>query len=328
MRDLAATVNQMLTDIGNVQSDYAKLGGVTGGQTLCGDTAIDGELTLQGTSDASKGQVVVDADLECTGLPNFELPNFDPGQFGNDFSGCFSNHGLFAGWNRTAGIGETDFVNVRSGGITGGFQFYEYNPTSHNIDPIFIIYGWGGIYVPGTYTQKIGTNADSTGQPAGDWASIIYHAVNSSGKNGLLVKNNYQAAGSTIFETGVDFVGGAYMPAFKVTGDLNVWMASDCSALTFTDRTEAFVGDALEAVKTISSDVDGNIDHDTLPKFVQSTYRDEEGVERPGRNIGNMVSILTTAVQQLHATLSEKEGTIERLEQRVILLEQSLLSAK
>lgn len=47
---------------------FATSAGTSGGQTLCGGTGVDEELTLKGTSDASKGCVTVDADLECTGL--------------------------------------------------------------------------------------------------------------------------------------------------------------------------------------------------------------------------------------------------------------------
>lgn len=49
------------------ESEFASLDGKAGGQTLCGGTEEDEELTLCGTSDVSKGCVTVDADLECTG---------------------------------------------------------------------------------------------------------------------------------------------------------------------------------------------------------------------------------------------------------------------
>jgi hypothetical protein len=49
------------------ESEFASLVGKAGGQTLCGGTEEDEELTLCGTSDVSKGCVTVDADLECTG---------------------------------------------------------------------------------------------------------------------------------------------------------------------------------------------------------------------------------------------------------------------
>lgn len=79
----------------------------------------------------------------------------------------------------------------------------------------------------GQATFKRGSNPDSSGQPSGTWAQIIYNATNSVGENGLLVKNNYAASGSTIFEVGVDLVGGAYLPWFKVLGDGDVVPGGD-----------------------------------------------------------------------------------------------------
>ena len=52
---------------------FATSAGTSGGQTLCGGTGVDEELTLKGTSDVSKGTVNVDADLACTG--SCQLPN-------------------------------------------------------------------------------------------------------------------------------------------------------------------------------------------------------------------------------------------------------------
>lgn len=57
---------------------FAVSAGASGGQTLCGGTGVDEELTLCGTSDASKGCVNVDSDLKCSG--NCQLPSI----FGSD----------------------------------------------------------------------------------------------------------------------------------------------------------------------------------------------------------------------------------------------------
>lgn len=65
---------------------------------------------------------------------------------------------------------------------------------------------------------KTGTNGDSTGQPTGDFAATVYHATNTSGKNGLLVKNNWSAPTSTVLEIGNDIVGGSYRSYLKVDG--------------------------------------------------------------------------------------------------------------
>lgn len=281
--------------------------------TICGDDQVDGELVLCGTSDVSKGQVTIDADLECNGdlctqikaaikaycdtlyaasgssvtngdshdhsggdgaqidhgelsglsdddhsiylklsgrtgyqkvlgLSQFVPPNFGSSVYGNDFSEKFDSstdgRGFFLGWNRTAGGGESDFINHHGAGSPGGFRFYEYNQSSKNIDLLFEVQGNGNVYVPG-----------------------------------------------------------------------------DCSANTFTDRTPGYSGDALAELKSIVNDAQGRINHKTLPAFARAKFTDPStGQETEGRNIGNMVSILTKAVQQLTEKLEVAEKKIAVLE--------------
>lgn len=281
--------------------------------TICGDDQVDGELVLCGTSDVSKGQVTIDADLECNGdlctqikaaikaycdtlyaasggsvtngdshdhsggdgaqidhgelsglsdddhsiylklsgrtgyqkvlgLSQFVPPNFGSSVYGNDFSEKFDSstagRGFFLGWNRTAGGGESDFINHHGAGSPGGFRFYEYNQSSKNIDLLFEVQGNGNVYVPG-----------------------------------------------------------------------------DCSANTFTDRTPGYSGDALAELKSIVNDAQGRINHKTLPAFARAKFTDPEtGTKTEGRNIGNMVSILTKAVQQLTEKLEVAEKKIAVLE--------------
>jgi hypothetical protein len=69
---------------------------------------------------------------------------------------------------------------------------------------------------------KLGTNPNSTGQPSGNWAGIIYNANNLTGYNGVLVKNNWNSSSSTVLEVGQDFVGLAYTSFLKVDGVGNV----------------------------------------------------------------------------------------------------------
>lgn len=84
-------------------------------------------------------------------------------------------------------------------------------------------------------TAKTGTNPDSTGQPSGTWASIIYNATNTISYNGLLVKNNWGSSTATIFEVGNDFVGGAYSSKFKIDGAGNITASG--STHSFTGNT-------------------------------------------------------------------------------------------
>lgn len=94
----------------------------------------------------------------------------------------------------------------------------------------------------------------------------------------------------------------------------NFWIANNCSALSFTDRTDAFVGDALAAIQRIAADEKGDIDHSTLPEFAQAIYTDAEGKEQAGRDIGNMVSVLTTGMQQLIAENTSLKERLKKLE--------------
>ena len=150
--------------------------------------------------------------------------------------------------------------------------------------------------------------------------------------------------------------GGVNVGADSDPGDNNLYVVGDCSALTFTDRTPAFVGDALAAIKAIQDDGNGHIDHATLPEFARRSYRkpifeevevqkkvpilDGKGKEiideitgevvtetitetviksdryeeAPGRDIGAMLSVLTTAAQQLLAENEALKVRVENLE--------------
>ena len=104
----------------------------------------------------------------------------------------------------------------------------------------------------------------------------------------------------------------------EVTGQ--VYFSANCSALSFTDRTPFYEGDALAEIKAIKG-IDGEIDHTTLPEFarVQRTIIVEPAIEakeatetepaitakeavtkiQQERDLGAMISILVKAVQQL-----------------------------
>lgn len=142
----------------------------------------------------------------------------------------------------------------------------------------------------------------------------------------------------------------AYVPGGFAVGSTsdpgagNIYASGDVSALTFTDRTPAFVGDALAVIKAIKDDGNGQIDHTTLPEFARRTYREpileevevqkeiidektgkttivtetvtksDRYEEAVGRDIGAMISILTTAAQQLLAENEALKARVENLE--------------
>jgi hypothetical protein len=123
--------------------------------------------------------------------------------------------------------------------------------------------------------------------------------------------------------------GGLNVGADSDPGDDNLYVVGNCSALSFTDRTPAFVGEAMKAIMEIKS-VDGEIAHDTLPEFCRATYRDPiyesvdveiEGevvkearsnryVERPGRNLGNTVTLLLKALQEQYVEMKKMKESI------------------
>ena len=96
------------------------------------------------------------------------------------------------------------------------------------------------------------------------------------------------------------------------TNNGNIWAEGDVSALTFTDRTPFYEGNALSEIAKIKGK-NGKIDHTTLPSFVHKVGKKivygldgeskkmvagEEDESR--RDLGAMISMLTVAVQQLN----------------------------
>ena len=93
----------------------------------------------------------------------------------------------------------------------------------------------------------------------------------------------------------------------------NLYIVSDCSALTFTDRTPFYEGDALAEIKNIKGNGKGEIDHTSLPAIARRKIKYiklEEEVEEDGRDLGAMISILTVAVQQLTERIEQLESKI------------------
>ena len=139
--------------------------------------------------------------------------------------------------------------------------------------------------------------------------------------NNIAFSNNNVGAFLLYNVVGVPDTGAAYVfhvttsltAALTIYNNANVYMAADCSALSFTDRTPYFKGDALAVIKNIKGkkNTEGGyeIDHSTLPDIARKTIRRkvpissiiEEGfldMEEEGRDIGAMISILTVAIQQ------------------------------
>jgi len=135
-------------------------------------------------------------------------------------------------------------------------------------------------YGPQFQFTNVGTNSP-------DWRIGIPGITNSGD---LFIYDNSSGGADFVmfFERGSGNVGigaGAITPASKLEidggvniggtaaiADNNLYVTNNCSALTFTDRTPFYDGDALEELKNVKSkDKDGEkiIDHDTLPEFTR-----------------------------------------------------------
>lgn len=279
------------TIVPKVPTDFAVLGGVAGGQKLCGGTEVDEELTLCGTSDASKGQVTVDADLECTGDLQTDIKASIKGYCDTLYAA--SGTGVTNGDSHDHSGG--DGAQIDHGGLSG------VGDDDHSIYP-----NLGG---------RSGGQTLYGGTGAGDDIEIqsTSHATKGSikikGGNVVLCDSRmrvFDSGGVAIGATGTD------------PGTDNLYVVGDVNCASVTDHTPGYQGDALAELKTVATDVHGKINHKTLPAFARAKFTDPKtGMEIEGRNVGNMVSILTKAVQQLTEKLEAAEKKITELEAKL-----------
>ena len=85
----------------------------------------------------------------------------------------------------------------------------------------------------------------------------------------------------------------------------SLWVYNNMSALSFTDRTPFYEGDALAEIAKIKGK-GGKVDHSSLPEFVKVESKDEK--KEGERDLGAMISVLTVAVQQLLIRIEKLEG--------------------
>jgi len=100
----------------------------------------------------------------------------------------------------------------------------------------------------------------------------------------------------------------------------DVYITGSCSAQSFIDRTPFYDDDALTELSKIKGTKDGEIDHETLPKFAQVNLEDGT-IER---DIGNMVSIITKAIQQIIRKFKKVETKLTTSEKEVLALSERI----
>ena len=96
----------------------------------------------------------------------------------------------------------------------------------------------------------------------------------------------------------------------------NLYVTNNMSALSITDRTPHYEGDALAELRQIrgkTRTVKGRqvkeIDHATLPAFARVKLDNGDGKQpEEGRDLGAMISMFTVAIQQIATRLDALEG--------------------
>lgn len=344
------------------EGEFAQLEGVAGGQTLCGGTEEDEELTLCGTSDASKGCVKVDADLECTG--NAQLPTIcGDDQVDGELVLCGTSdvskgqvtidadlecNGDLCTQIKAAIKAYCDTLYAASGGsVTNGDSHDHSGGDGAQIDHG----GLGGLGDDdhSQYAKLAGRSGGQTiqgGTASGDdlvlestahatkgiieakseLVSSVFVAYSQfrmiAGNYGSMIRNDGNDTYLLLTASGDQYGKYNALRPFSfnnTTGNVtmghDVYVGGNCSALSFTDRTPGYSGDALAEIKQITNNARGGISHKTLPAFARTNRIDPKtGEVTECRNIGNMVSILTKAVQQLTNKLEAAEKKIAELE--------------
>ena len=197
---------------------------------------------------------------------------------------------------------------VQSGDYLGWFNFRGYGATAFAATARA---GIAGLAAENWTDAAHGTYESFLTTPIG--STTLAEGMRLDGAGNLSVKRGLY----------VGAIGGA-------VADDQAYIEGNCSALTFTDRTPWFAGDALAAVAGIRGQ-GGMVDHQSLPEFARKTITrtikrvplyDEAGkILDPGedtrevmegRDLGAMISLLTVATQQLAGRIANLEKPLEK----------------
>lgn len=271
---------------------------------------------------------------DANGFYNFganQQMSIQPVEAGNSIQGMRFKYGNVAGWSWFNDDGANSFCL--------GWSNSAEDPVANHTPLLEIVAASITSYIP-TWVQDANSNDANGGtllfqkSRAGgavsdwDWSGKIDFKARNSANSDVTYGAIYgwvanKTVGNEAGQLGlyVRDSAGNIAQSLNVTS-LGIYVALDCSALTFTDRTKAFEGDALAELTKIQSK-DGEIDHATLPAFASKSLEVgvyEEGKKGeltrvgteivPGRDLSAMVSMLTVAVQQLAARVEALEGKL------------------
>lgn len=148
----------------------------SGGTTRITCLHANGNVGIGTTSPYGPLQVGVGSG---TGGLIVSCQNIDPRNYALSNYHLANTGMLLLGWNYTAGGGESDLISNRSGGGTGGFNFYDYSNSGGIVTTLMTLTGNGDANITGTLT--LGADAannwtTSSGSPytqatsSGSWA--------------------------------------------------------------------------------------------------------------------------------------------------------------
>uniref|UniRef100_A0A6M3IZ23 Putative structural protein n=1 Tax=viral metagenome TaxID=1070528 RepID=A0A6M3IZ23_9ZZZZ len=261
---------------------------------------------------------VVTPDMVIDSSGNFGIGTATP-----DYPLCFSaavgqKIGLYDGTSIGFGV-QSNLLEIIGASSAVNFTF-GYG-TSGSLTRVVTIKGTGNVGI-GTTTPVAGYSLNikepSTGydailieDSAGD--DIFTFRLDADDDGFLDINKGDGSAALRLYANGTSYFNGGNVgignaaPGYPLEVTGNAYFSANVSALSFTDRTPFFDGDAVTELKKVKNK-DGHIDHSSLPEFAQKNISrvtinpvtGETTVEdEPGRDLGAMISILTKAVQQL-----------------------------
>lgn len=279
------------------ESEFASLDGKAGGQTLCGGTQAGDDLELQSTSNASKGCI----KLNCGSA------NVDPSlTYGADCPCYIETAGLQLAMGCAVNAPYAYWMQVRQ--AIGVIWPLVINPLGGRVgiglsDPQAQLNVSADCLVSNADYPAYLLLSQLTGAKEWGFVSSAGDLLVRNVTDGVNVIHIYNSGGMSLGSSVVD------------PGANNLYVTGDVNCASVTDHTPGYNGDALAEMKNITNDAQGRISHKTLPAFARAKFTDPStGQETEGRNIGNMVSILTKAVQQLAEKLEVAEKKIAVLE--------------
>lgn len=110
-------------------------------------------VTNQGKVGIGTIEPIGNLDVAGTLLTSGPVANLDVKLPAGDLSHLSNSGKMLIGWNRSSGMGETDFISNQGSGGSGGFAFYNYD-NSRNLRQLLWLSGDGAVGVGTSYPKE------------------------------------------------------------------------------------------------------------------------------------------------------------------------------